>query len=90
MKKILVSFAALCCVLTMRAEAPAADVMNPLITSMPSLSIAPDARAAGLGDIGVVTEADFLLPGQEKKNALGLWARKKASEHLNKSMNCIS
>ncbi len=59
MKKILVSFAALCCVLTMRAEAPAADVMNPLITSMPSLSIAPDARAAGLGDIGVATEADF-------------------------------
>ena len=33
--------------------------MNPLITSMPSLSIAPDARAAGLGDIGVATEADF-------------------------------
>ena len=59
MKKILVSFAALCCVLTMRAEAPAADVMNPLITSMPSLSIAPDARAAGLGDIGVATDADF-------------------------------
>ena len=59
MKKILVSFAALCCVLTMRAEAPAADVMNPLITSMPSLSIAPDARAAGLGDIGAATEADF-------------------------------
>ena len=33
--------------------------MNPLITSMPSLSIAPDARAAGLGDVGVATEADF-------------------------------
>ena len=26
---------------------------------MPSLSIAPDARAAGLGDIGVATDADF-------------------------------
>jgi hypothetical protein len=35
------------------------DTMNPLITSMPSLSIAPDARAAGMGDIGVATEADY-------------------------------
>ncbi len=33
--------------------------MNPLITSMPSMSIAPDARAAGQGDLGVATEADF-------------------------------
>ena len=32
---------------------------NPVITAMPSLSIAPDARAAGLGDVGVATEADF-------------------------------
>ena len=38
---------------------PVADEMNPLITSMPSLSIAPDARAAGLGDVGVATDADF-------------------------------
>ncbi len=33
--------------------------MNPLITSMPSMSIAPDARAAGQGDLGVATSADF-------------------------------
>ena len=59
MKKILISFAALCCAMTMSAQTPVADEMNPLITSMPSLSIAPDARAAGLGDIGVATEADF-------------------------------
>ena len=32
---------------------------------------------------------EVLLPGQKKRNALGLWARKKTSEHLNKSMNCI-
>lgn len=32
---------------------------NPVITSMPSLSIAPDARAAGMADVGVATEADF-------------------------------
>lgn len=57
MKKIIMSLAALCCAVTMSAQV--ADEMNPLITSMPSLSIAPDARAAGMGDIGVATEADF-------------------------------
>jgi len=61
MKKLLISIAALCCAATMSAQSatPAADVMNPLITSMPSLSIAPDARSAGMGDVGVATEADF-------------------------------
>ena len=58
MKKILISLAALLC-LTISAKA-ADDTMNPLITSMPSLSIAPDARAAGLGDVGVATDADFI------------------------------
>ena len=51
------SLAALCCTVAMSAQV--ADEMNPLITSMPSLSIAPDARAAGMGDIGVATDADF-------------------------------
>jgi opacity protein-like surface antigen len=60
MKKILISLAAVLCATTMvKAQAVADDTMNPLITSMPSLSIAPDARAAGLGDVGVATEADF-------------------------------
>ena len=57
MKKILISLAAVLCV-SMSAAA-ADDTMNPLITSMPSMSIAPDARAAGLGDVGVATDADF-------------------------------
>ena len=57
MKKILISLAAVLCV-SMSAKA-VDDTMNPLITSMPSLSIAPDARAAGQGDVGVSTEADF-------------------------------
>ena len=57
MKKFLISLAVLCCAVTMSAQV--SDEMNPLITSMPSLSIAPDARAAGLGDVGVATEADF-------------------------------
>ena len=57
MKKILISLAAVLCVsLSARAVD---ETMNPLITSMPSLSIAPDGRAAGMGDIGVSTEADF-------------------------------
>ena len=59
MKKILISLAALLCAATMSAQAIADETMNPLITSMPSLSIAPDARAAGMGDLGVATEADF-------------------------------
>ena len=58
MKKILISLTALVCTVTMSAEAPA-DAMNPIITAMPSLSIAPDARAAGMGDFGVAHEADF-------------------------------
>lgn len=57
MKKILISLAALLCIsISTQAVDP---TMNPLITSMPSLSIAPDARAAGMGDLGVATEADF-------------------------------
>lgn len=32
---------------------------NPVITAMPSLSIAPDAHAAGLGDIGTATNPDL-------------------------------
>jgi len=57
MKKILISLAAVLCV-SLNAHA-IDETMNPLITSMPSLSIAPDARAAGMGDLGVATEADF-------------------------------
>ena len=59
MKKLLISLAAVLCAVSTYAQAVADGTMNPLITSMPSLSIAPDARAAGMGDIGVATEADF-------------------------------
>lgn len=57
MKKNLISLAAVLC-FTMSVKA-ADDTMNPLITAMPSMSIAPDGRAAGMGDLGVATEADF-------------------------------
>lgn len=63
MKKVLLSLAA---VTLFAISAQAADYtigetnqMNPLITAMPSLSIAPDARSAGMGDIGVATDADL-------------------------------
>jgi len=35
-----------------------AQVNNPINTAVPSLSIAPDARAGGMGDIGVATTPD--------------------------------
>jgi len=57
-KEIFIFLAAVVLAPAMRA-AVVDDTMNPLITSMPSMSIAPDARAAGLGDVGVATDADF-------------------------------
>ena len=35
------------------------NMFNPVNTAVTSLAIAPDARAGGLGDIGVATEADI-------------------------------
>jgi len=37
----------------------AANAQNPIITAMPSLSIAPDARAGAMGDIGAATAPDL-------------------------------
>ena len=36
------------------------DQFNPVYTGVTSLTIAPDARGGGLGDVGVATEADVL------------------------------
>ncbi len=56
MKKILFGFLAL----TLLAMPTMADEnMNPIITAMPSLSIAPDAHAGGLGDVGAATTPDL-------------------------------
>ena len=41
------------------AQESTTDYMNPVITAMPALNIAPDARAAGMGDIGVSTAPDL-------------------------------
>ena len=53
MKKILFSIFAI------SVFAMSALATNPVTTSMPSLSIAPDGRAAGMGDVGVATNADL-------------------------------
>lgn len=59
MKKIILSIASVFCFAAAAFAFGTDDYVNPIITSMPSLSIAPDARAAGLGDIGVATTADL-------------------------------
>lgn len=60
MKKVLLSFAAVSLfAISAKAAKTVDETMNPLITAMPSLSIAPDARSAGMGDIGVATDADL-------------------------------
>jgi len=40
------------------AANPVNDQLNPLITGVPSLSIAPDSRGGGMGDVGVATSPD--------------------------------
>lgn len=60
MKKVLLSLAAVTLfAISAKAAKTVDETMNPLITAMPSLSIAPDARSAGMGDIGVATDADL-------------------------------
>ena len=53
MKKIIFS------ILTISAFALSALATNPVTTSMPSLIISPDGRSAGMGDVGVATNADL-------------------------------
>ena len=44
----------------MTAMAQKEDIFNPINTSVTSQSIAPDARAAGMGDVGVATDPDVV------------------------------
>ena len=53
MKKIILS------ILTLVGLALPALATNPVITAMPSLTIAPDAHAAGMADIGAATNPDL-------------------------------
>ena len=49
---------ALCLFLLLSISAFAQIENNPIITAVPSLSIAPDARAGGMGDVGAATTPD--------------------------------
>ena len=53
MKKIIFS------ILTFSAFSLSTLATNPVITAMPSLTISPDGRSAGMGDVGVATNADL-------------------------------
>ena len=44
--------------LSASAELDKKDIFNPVYTAVTSQTIAPDARAAGLGDVGVATDPD--------------------------------
>ncbi len=56
MKKLFLGIFALT---LLSAPMMADENMNPIITAMPSLSIAPDAHAGGLGDVGAATTPDL-------------------------------
>ena len=61
MKRIKVSLAGtamMLSILSVNAESKG-DYFNPLQTAIPSLSIAPDARGGGMGDVGAATSADI-------------------------------
>jgi len=44
--------------ITMFSMSVLAQENNPIVTAVPSLSIAPDARGGGMGDVGVATSPD--------------------------------
>lgn len=59
------------------------DIFNPVHTGVTSLSIAPDARAAGLGDVGCATDPYFDTNNQYWNPAKYPFAKNKAGVSLN-------
>lgn len=59
------------------------DMFNPVHTGVTSLSIAPDARAAGFGDVGVATDPYFDTNNQYWNPAKYPFAKNKAGVSLN-------
>jgi len=49
---------AVCLFLMLAVSARSQNPYNPIVNSVPSLGISPDAAASGLGDLGVATEPD--------------------------------
>ena len=62
MKKILriYTLTALLCLTTAVAAQNKEDMFNPVNTSVTSQTIAPDARSAGMGDVGAATDPDVV------------------------------
>lgn len=59
MKKFLLSMALVCAAyVSAETTSNVSDLLNPLITGVPSLSIGPDAVAGGMGDVGTATVPD--------------------------------
>ena len=56
--RVLLFLAAVCSTETILSQ-DKQNMFNPVNTAVTSLSIAPDARAGGMGDMGVATEADI-------------------------------
>ena len=59
MKKLVLTLCVLAVTATTTLRAQAEQEVNPIITAVPSLSITPDARAGGMGDVGVATRPDI-------------------------------
>lgn len=57
-KLLIISFILVGCVAVSMAENPK-NFYNPITSGVPSLTISPDARAGGMGDVGVATEPDI-------------------------------
>ncbi|MBQ2878371.1 MAG: PorV/PorQ family protein, partial [Bacteroidaceae bacterium] len=53
--RLIIIFAFMLCAYSAHAQK---DQFNPVHTGVTSLSIAPDARAGAMGDVGVATEPD--------------------------------
>ncbi len=58
LKRFMIGALALVFAMPMNAQEAGKNEFNPVQTGTTSLSIAPDARAASMGDLGVATEAD--------------------------------
>jgi len=62
MKKLKL-IAIVCCVFNLcvayAVDPTAKESFNPIIVGVPSLTIAPDARGGGMGDVGAATDPDF-------------------------------
>ena len=55
-----IAFAAMMVLVVISVQAQKEDIFNPVYHSVTSQTIAPDARSAGMGDVGAATDPDVL------------------------------